>query len=69
MVEEDDYVHDGWLKRMGMCMATVWEDGFVPGRKLERMVMSMADGCRGWLCVYGRQLEMTIMPMLAGSCP
>ncbi len=53
MVEEDGYVHDGWMKRMVLFMADScrsccsWqkarEDGFVHGRQLERMVMSMAE--------------------------
>jgi hypothetical protein len=61
MVEEDGYVHDGWLKRMVLFMADScrglfcsWQkarkDDFVYGKQLERMVTSLVDGCRGWIC-------------------
>jgi hypothetical protein len=39
MVEEDGFVHDGWLKRMVMCMM----DGYVHDGWLKRMVMCMMD--------------------------
>ncbi len=45
MVEEDCYVHDGWLKRMVMCMMRmVEEDGYVHDEWLKRIVMCMMDG-------------------------
>jgi hypothetical protein len=52
MVEEDGYVHDGWLKRMCCSWQTAVEDRFVHGRKLEKMVFFMADGCRGSFCSW-----------------
>ncbi len=35
----------------------VEEDGFVHGRKLERMILFMADSWRRWLCPWQMDVE------------